>query len=639
MFNAPRPALRYGTPPANGLGGSFVDDPLAISIYDDPWSATPSPPPIPTVHSAFSSIIADPTVVPALYHKAFAAVDVTNTGEVSISALSRVLATSSLPAATIDRVTVFPLHLTLARVDVRCSDRQLALALAALAQSEKDISIEQVAALAAENNLPIPVLNLDTLQPSTSTFSSPYMPHRQSTTAAIRGPTFGPDDLWDRYPSETATARDSNQSIRGSTFNGWSSLSGTGLPSNWWNKQETVERADPVHRRYSEFVFLWDCLVRRYPFRLLPGLPPKRVQPDAAFLEQRRKGLARFLNAVINHPVMKEDGLLAVFLSEPSLETWRKHTPISLEEEAASKRVDEIEEMSIPSDLEEKIAIVRGKINPLIEQWQRICILAERMIKRRESAAVRVPPSLRRTFLPAHFALPLFSSTPSLDVAVSAGHLDGHGPASSTASLFSISMLSTRTTHSNLDVSDEQADLARLTNVLRAIAEVNERCWRGDDCELCEGVRQGLGHVASHTQRQSDLLEQRTDALLHSTLESLKQSQRDLYIAMRDLLVRHDKLAVDNVDRLKKRIDSNSIKLESIKAHQREGWQEDADRVVVLIEKDQSTIASLLNRRVFIRAWWVMRNSFELVRVDAFKACGMSCVSFCTTGRIHYCPS
>lgn len=81
------------------------------------------------------------------------------------------------------------------------------------------------------------------------------------------------------------------------------------------------------------------------------------------------------------------------------------------------------------------------------------------------------------------------------------------------------------------------------------------------------------------------------------------QSQRDLYISTRDLFVRHDRLAVDNVERLKKRIESNSMKLEGIKASQKDGWQEDADRVVVLIEKDQATIASLLNRRVFIRAW------------------------------------
>jgi len=94
------------------------------------------------------------------------------------------------------------------------------------------------------------------------------------------------------------------------------------------------------------------------------------------------------------------------------------------------------------------------------------------------------------------------------------------------------------------------------------------------------------------------------------------QSQRDLYIAMRDLFVRHDRLAVDNVDRLKKRIDSNSMKLESIKANQKDGWQEDADRVVVLIEKDQAAIASLLSRRVFIRAWWVLVSLVLLRHTD-----------------------
>jgi len=32
-----------------------------------------------------------------------------------------------------------------------------------------------------------------------------------------------------------------------------------------------------VTRRYSEFVSLWDVLLRRYPFRLFPALPPKRI--------------------------------------------------------------------------------------------------------------------------------------------------------------------------------------------------------------------------------------------------------------------------------------------------------------------------------------------------------------------------
>lgn len=123
MFNAPRLAQRYGTSPVNGLGSSFVDEnPLAISIYDDPWSAapTPSPPPVNAAAPAFSSVIGkglcivqSPVLtrmvsagaaVPEAYHSAFVAVDTINSGEISVNALSRVLATSLLPAATIDRV-------------------------------------------------------------------------------------------------------------------------------------------------------------------------------------------------------------------------------------------------------------------------------------------------------------------------------------------------------------------------------------------------------------------------------------------------------------------------------------------------------------------------------------------------------
>ena len=38
-----------------------------------------------------------------------------------------------------------------------------------------------------------------------------------------------------------------------------------------------VRKASAVVRRYSDFVWLLDCLHKRYPFRQLPLLPPKRV--------------------------------------------------------------------------------------------------------------------------------------------------------------------------------------------------------------------------------------------------------------------------------------------------------------------------------------------------------------------------
>ena len=41
---------------------------------------------------------------------------------------------------------------------------------------------------------------------------------------------------------------------------------------------KTTRRGSSVVRRYSDFVWLLDCLQKRYPFRRLPLLPPKRVQ-------------------------------------------------------------------------------------------------------------------------------------------------------------------------------------------------------------------------------------------------------------------------------------------------------------------------------------------------------------------------
>ena len=136
----------------------------------------------------------------------------------------------------------------------------------------------------------------------------------------------------------------------------------------------------------------------------------------------------------------------------------------------------------------------------LIEQWQKVCILAERLIKRREAAAVRTPPALRRAFLPTYFTLPplspssTYSSLPGPPVV-----------APSMSASLSASFLGFNTP--SIGPADAQGDLARLTNTLRAVIEVTETCWRGDDCELSNGVRAGLGQVAAHSQRHSEIAE------------------------------------------------------------------------------------------------------------------------------------
>lgn len=50
----------------------------------------------------------------------------------------------------------------------------------------------------------------------------------------------------------------------------------------------SARRGSKVVRRYSDFVWLLDCLHKRYPFRVLPLLPPKRVAGEC--LHQRVAG-------------------------------------------------------------------------------------------------------------------------------------------------------------------------------------------------------------------------------------------------------------------------------------------------------------------------------------------------------------
>lgn len=89
----------------------------------------------------------------------------------------------------------------------------------------------------------------------------------------------------------------------------------------------SVRRNSKVIRRYSDFVWLLDCLHKRYPFRQLPLLPPKRVQingnhiaADSTFLEKRRRGLARFANSLVRHPVLREEQLVVMFLTVPTVD-------------------------------------------------------------------------------------------------------------------------------------------------------------------------------------------------------------------------------------------------------------------------------------------------------------------------------
>ncbi|KIW64065.1 hypothetical protein, variant [Phialophora macrospora] len=152
---------------------------------------------------------------------------------------------------------------------------------------------------------------------------------------------------------------------------------------------KTLRRGSSVVRRYSDFVWLLDCLQKRYPFRRLPLLPPKRVQADAGvFLEKRRRGLVRFTNTLVQHPVLSQETLVVMFLTVPTeLAVWRKQATISVQEEFTGKALPPTLEDSLPSNLSDLFEQVRAGVRRSAEIYIHLCILMERLVKRNEGLA------------------------------------------------------------------------------------------------------------------------------------------------------------------------------------------------------------------------------------------------------------
>jgi sorting nexin-8 len=147
---------------------------------------------------------------------------------------------------------------------------------------------------------------------------------------------------------------------------------------------------------------------------------------------------------------------------------------------------------------------VRQRIVSLIEAWQKICILGERLIRKREAAAVR-STNTRPSFMP-HLRLP-----PTLRISSSLS-VSSYSESTTRMPLWLPATFSSSWRDPALSLSSPstaQADLSRLTNTLKTLAEINGQCWKGQDCDLSEGVRQGINVVSAHTQRQADLLELR----------------------------------------------------------------------------------------------------------------------------------
>lgn len=150
------------------------------------------------------------------------------------------------------------------------------------------------------------------------------------------------------------------------------------------NTEPSKDRS--VIRRYSDFVWLQEVLLKRYPFRLIPELPPKRIgsqNADTQFLEKRRKGLTRFINLAMKHPVLSKDDLMLTFLTVPTdLSGWRKQASYDTTDEFTDKKISNRFMKMWQKKLSEQWNEADKSIDKSIEVWLKITFLLERHERR-----------------------------------------------------------------------------------------------------------------------------------------------------------------------------------------------------------------------------------------------------------------
>lgn len=303
---------------------------------------------------------------------------------------------------------------------------------------------------------------------------------------------------------------------------------------------KSARRGSTVIRRYSDFVWLLDCLHKRYPFRQLPLLPPKRVavngrhlSADVTFIEKRRRGLVRFLNALVRHPVLSQEQLVVMFLTVPTeLAVWRKQATISVQEEFTGKNLPPGLEDSLPTNLSETFDTVRAGVRQASESYIGLCNLMERLAKRNQGLA---------------------------------------------------------------------ADYQRFSQALLALIESSSSTYAIDTNDV-PLLNEGISSTAKHLTASQSLLEDEARAWDEGVLEDLKK-QRDTLVSVRDMFDRRDRYAKDNIPYLERRIESNENKLAGLMSRPqgavvKPGEQEKLEQAV---RADKQSIVDQHARSVLIK--------------------------------------
>lgn len=109
---------------------------------------------------------------------------------------------------------------------------------------------------------------------------------------------------------------------------------------------------------------------------------------DGAFIEKRRRGLARYLNALVRHPILNQEQLVIMFMTVPTeLSVWRKQATISVQDEFTGRALPPGLEDSLSPALADLFDRTRAGMRRSAELYINICSIMDRLVKRSEGVA------------------------------------------------------------------------------------------------------------------------------------------------------------------------------------------------------------------------------------------------------------
>jgi sorting nexin-8 len=565
--------------------------------------------------------------------------------EISLGQLGKVVRSASgVSAAEVEQI----INLSCSSTSSHCSKEEYATALVLIAQrqagEELDISKAKEALSNDRNSsLPVPNLDLTKLRASTFVFMSNTTDTKRATKMSTSSSVSSTMDPW-------AASRDPTSAAGRSALDGMPTSTAIGRSSTLRALDEQAETSQPhsqrpksplfspvyvnpnptsvhllpnlggflffrhvlylvktpncagVKRRYSDFVQLHDYLLARFPFRLIPPLPPKRLslphmnrtqavgsnQQDT-FLEQRRLALARYTRSVMSHPVLRKDAVVVSFFTsgaisgstgtsvrrrneEPRDSTKKEDNSSSwtgVQAEGAiveeglddSWKLSDSDTMHIPVDMEEKLQKTRELAQAVLERWNSVVSVFERQVRRTEAMS---------------------AESTRLSLALS-----------------SLLEVEGQTYQGGVDrMDDADAETSTASEVDRTY----------------EPFRRSTSLLISNSQDYADLSTARFHALQH-TLDALKNG-RDVWLALREMFKRHEKLGRDPIPDLEARIEATRKRFKTTQDDKKPGWQDQCAKHKMDIEKDQRAISRFRrrNQRVRVAVW------NEIARMQTLKS-------------------